>query len=142
MPDTGGHIYRYFTYENQKFMVTFGDCEDIEARRFIDTISERSSAQLFEAIIETIWKPNKYGVQSHQEGNYLIGQNSTQDFIDTVATKTTFFGLVPFNLVCLANVSFHPFSPNKETRWNVELDFGRASDFHINNDPNSVLGKH
>ena len=81
-----------------------------------------------------IWDTNRHDVQNSQQDTYLLGQSSTQDFIQ----HTTFFGICPFNHLCLASVSFHPHSPDTTTRWTVELDFGQASDFHVNYDPNTT----
>lgn len=131
----GGHDYHHFNHKNVKYMLTFGDCEYVESRRFINSLSELSINQLFDSIITNIWEINKYGVQNKSLDTHLLGKESTQEFIDLTARSTTFWGLVPFSLVCLANVSFYPYSCNI-CRWNVQLDFGSAADFNFtNHDP-------
>ena len=140
MPRTGDHDYTYFTHNNEKFLLTFGDCEYIEARRFINSLSEHSINKLIESIMKNVWQANRYDVKSSNQTTYLIGQESTQDFINTIATDCTFFGICQFNLICLAYVSFHP-NPrlgDKNIRWNIELDFGSALEHHINHDPNQA----
>ena len=133
----GGHDYHMFTIDTVKFKLSFGDCEYAEARRFINSLSENSIEQLFDSIYKNVWLENVYGVQNKTYDTYLIGQSSTQEFINITATNSTFWGLVPFQLVVLANVAFYPYSCG-DCRWNVELDFGSATDFNFTNyDPNS-----
>ena len=132
----GGHDYHMFNKNGIKFKLTFGDCEYLESRRFINSLSENSIQQLFDAIYTTIWLDNAYAVQNKTYDSYLIGYSSTQEFINTTSTKTTFWGLFPFHLVVLANVAFYPFSCG-DCRWNIELDFGSATDFKfVNYNPN------
>ena len=137
MSNVGDHNYYYYTRDNNRFLLTLGDCENRSSRRFINSLSQINIDSLFEAIYNTIWLENRYGVRSKTYDTYLLGQNSTQDFITAVATNTTFFGLVPFDLICVADVAFYPYSCG-DTRWNCEIDFGSASEFHINTDPNNV----
>ena len=133
----GGHDYHMFTVNGVKFKLSFGDCEYVEARRFINSLSESSIEQLFDSIYKNIWLENVYGVQSKTYDSYLIGKDSTQEFINITATNSTFWGLVPFQLVVLSNVAFYPYSCG-DCRWNIELDFGSAADFKFNNhDPRS-----
>ena len=133
----GGHDYHTFVHNNEKFLLTFGDCESRESRRFLNSLTEPNINQLFDSIIVNIWEANKYGVQNKIHDTYLLGQDSTQEFIHSTATNTTFWGLVPFNSVCLANVSFYPYSCGIY-RWNIELDFGSAAEYNFtNHDPNS-----
>ena len=133
----GDHDYYIYNRENARFMLTLGDSHSISARRFVNSINQSNVDSLFEAIYSTIWIPNRYNVRTQAYDTYLFGQDSTQDFINTVATNTTFFGTVPLNLICLANVAFYPYSC-AEFRWNIELDFGSSSEFHVNVDPNDV----
>ena len=137
MSNVGDHNYYYFIRDNNRFLLTLGDCENRDARRFINNLNQINIDSLFEAIYTTVWLENRYGVRNNSHDTYLLGQNSTQDFITSVATNTTFFGLVPFNLICVADIAFYPFSCG-DTRWNVEIDFGSASEFHINFDPNEI----
>ena len=134
----GGHDYHMFNKNGTKFKLTFGDCEYIGARRFLNTLSESVIEKLFESIYQNIWLENVFAVQSKTYDSYLIGQDSTQSFINLTAPTTTFWGLVPFESVVLANVSFYPYSCG-DCRWNIELDFGSATDFKFNNfDPNAT----
>ena len=134
---TGGHNYYEFQWKAQKFLLTLGDCDTYDARRFLSSLRASNIESLYTAIMTTIWDANVFEVQDSQQDTYLIGQTSTQEFINTVAQETTFFGICPFDHLCLAYVSFHPFSPDRTTRWNIQLDFGRASEFHVNYDPNN-----
>ena len=144
MPNTGGHDYHYFSYNNLEFLLTFGDCEYSEARRFIDSLSSHAIESLFNAIISTIWTNNCYSVNTATITSYLIGQQSTQDFINIVAKDCTFFGICNFNTICLAYVTFrpNPYLQVKKVRWEIELDFGSANEFHINYDPNKTDKPH
>lgn len=136
MPNIGGHAYYTFHRDDHKFLVTFGDCEYRQSNNFINSLSDENVEQLFNSIYENIWQQNAYSVQDKTHDSYLIGKTSTQDFINTVASDTTFWGLVPFQLVVLANVSFYPYSCGIY-RWNIELDFGSATEFnYTNHDPN------
>ena len=139
MPRTGGHDYHYFTHNNLEFLLTFGDCEYAEARRFLDNLSSHAIEKLFQSIIENIWTCNQYDVNTATITSYLIGQQSTQAFINTVAQGCTFFGICDFNLICLAYVTFrpNPYLQVKKIRWEIQLDFGSANEFHINYDPNN-----
>ena len=136
IPNLGDHNYHHYTRDNQRFRLTFGDCEHVGSRRFIESLNQHIIDSLFDSIYNTIWLANRYDVRNHAFETYLLGQNSTQDFINIVATQTTFFGLLP-DYVCLATVGFYPFSC-EDTRWGIELDFGSANEFHINYDPNSA----
>ena len=137
MPNVGGHSYYTFLRNGHKFKVTFGDCEYYQSNKFINSISDSSAEQLFDSVYKNIWLQNVYAVQDKSYDSYLIGQSSTQDFINATATDTTFWGLVPFNLVVLANVSFYPYSCG-DCRWNIEFDFGSATEFKYQNfDPNA-----
>ena len=78
----GGHDYHFCQHQNQTFKLTIGDCEYIESRRFINTLTESNIDQLFRSILTNIWDNNKYGVQSKTYDTYLIGFDSTQEFID------------------------------------------------------------
>ena len=138
MPRLGDHDYKYFTRNSENFLLTFGDCEYLEARRFLNQLSDHAIDKLVDSIMINIWQPNKYNVQTSDQTTYLIGKDSTQDFINAVATECTFFGICQFNLICLAFVSFHP-NPklgDKNIRWNIELEFGSAAEHHVNYDPN------
>ena len=137
MVRTGGHDYYQYTRNNEKFLLVFGDCEYNESRRFLNSLNQHIIDSLFNAIMITIWDTNKYNVRNHQEDTYLLGESSTQDFIVSVASETTFFGLCPFNLICLADVAFGPYSPDPSFRWKIQLDFGSANEFHLNQDPNN-----
>ena len=64
----------------------------------------------------------------------LSGQESTQAFINRAAAGTTFFSLMPFDMVCLSFVTFMPFHDIR-SRWEIELDFGHTRDFHTNINP-------
>ena len=135
---TGGHNYYEFQWNNQTFLLTLGDCDNNDARRFLSSLRDSNIESLYRSIMLTIWDANAYDVQSSRQDTYLIGQSSTQEFINTVARQTTFFGICPLDHLCLAFVSFHPYSPDSTTRWNIQLDFGRASEFHVNYDPNTT----
>ena len=137
MVRTGGHDYFYYNRDGHKFLLVFGDCESNDARRFLNSLASSNAESLFNAIYTTIWLSNRYRVQTTNEDSYLLGYESIQDFINVVATETTFFGLCPFNLLCLAAISFNTYSPDTTTRWRIELDFGLASEFHLNYDPNN-----
>ena len=130
----GHHDYYYFTHEGQNLLLTIGDCENANARRFINSVPEHMFEQLCRAIGETIWGPNQYNVQNEQYMSFLFGFNETQTFIDRVSTATTFFALMPFDLVCLAHVAFMPFH-DLNARWEIELDFGYTREFHTNDNP-------
>ena len=140
MPRLGDHDYHYFTYNNENFLLTFGDCEYIEARRFLDNLSEHAIDQLKTSIMKNIWEADRFGAKSSQITSYLIGQDSTQEFINAIATDCTFFGICRFNLICLAYISLHPYPRlgDKNIRWNIELEFGSAAEIHINHDPNAL----
>ena len=132
MPNLGGHNYYTFQRDNDTFKLSFGDCEYSGSRRFIDSLSNQNIEHLFDAIYSTIWKANTYAVQSKSYATYLLGQSSTQDFITITAAETSFWGLVPYQSVCLTTVSFHPFSCG-DCRWNVEVEFGSATEFQYTN---------
>ena len=138
MPSLGGHDYKYFTHGNENFLLTFGDCEYLEARRFLNNLHDHAIEQLIKSIMKNIWDTNRYDVKSSRQTTYLLGQDSTQDFINAVSADSTFFGICQFNLICLAYVSFHPHPRlgDKNIRWNIELEFGSAADIHVNHDPN------
>ena len=119
------------------FKLTLGDCEYIESNRFILQLTETNKEQLLQTIITNIWEPNRYGVQSKTYDSYLIGYDSLQEFIQYTAVNSTFWGLVPFQLICLASVSFHPYNSG-DCRWNVLVEFGSSNEFKYTNfDPNS-----
>ena len=139
MPNLGGHDYHKFNYNNEVFKVSFGDCEYIGSRRFIDSLTESNIKMLFDSIITNIWDCNRYGVQSKNYDTYLLGQSSCQDFINICAPNNTFWGLVPYHNVCLTTVGFFPYSCN-DCRWNIQLEFGSATDFkYQNHDPNATI---
>ena len=137
MSNVGDHNYYYYTRDENRFLLTFGDCENRNCRRFINNLNQSNIDSLFDAIYTTVWLENRYGVRDKTYDTYLLGQSSTQSFITAVATNTTFFGLVPFDLICVADIAFYPYSCG-DTRWNVEIDFGSISEFHYNFDPNDV----
>ena len=138
MPRTGGHDYHMLQHKNEKFKLTLGDCEYNESRRFINSLTDSNINQLFNSILVNIWDCNRYGVQSKTYDTYLLGQESTQEFINITSPNCTFWGLVPFQLVCVATVSFHPYNCG-DCRWNVQVDFGSANEFRfLNHDPHSV----
>ena len=134
----GVHDYHIFTRNNEKFMISLGDCEYRESRKFINSLTESNIQQIFNSIMANIWDTNTYGVQNKAYDTYLTGQSSTQEFIMSTSSDNSFWGLVPFELVCLANVSFYPYSCGLY-RWNIELDFGSAAEFNFtNHDPNTI----
>ena len=138
MPNIGGHSYHTFQRNGQTFKITFGDCEYRQSNRFINTLTDSNIENLFESIYNNIWLQNVYAVQDKRYDSYLIGQTSTQDFINATSQNTTFWGLVPFDLIVLANVSFYPYSCGN-CRWNIEIDFGSATEFKYQNyDPNAT----
>ena len=130
----GHHDYYYFNRSGTMFCLTIGDTESVTARRFLNGISERMFMQLANAIGETIWESNAYNVQNERFMTFLSGQEATQSFIERVATRTDFFALVPYDLVCLSYVTFMPFH-DYHSRWEIELDFGHTEQFHTNVNP-------
>ena len=137
MPNLGGHDYHTCQHNNQTFKLTLGDCEYIESRRFLDSLSDSNKQQLLDSIITNIWDNNKYGVQTKLYDSYLLGYDSIQEFINITSSNSTFWGLVPFQLVCVTTISFHPYNCG-DCRWNVQVDFGSVLEFKYSNyDPNS-----
>ena len=130
----GHHDYYYFNHLGTVLCMTIGDCESPAARRFINSVPEHMFNQLATAIGNRIWGPNAYNVQNEVYMNYMSGQAATQQFMELVAAETTFFSLLPFDLVCLSYVTFMPFHDIR-SRWEIELDFGHTRDFHINTNP-------
>ena len=138
MPNSGLHTYYNFNKDGLKFKITLADCDYPESRRFINSLSDSNAEQLFETIYNNVWLPNRYGVQSKTYDTYLIGYSSTQDFINHTSNESTFWGIVPFHLVCLSCISFHPFNAG-DCRWNIMFEFGSASEFKFSNhDPNTT----
>ena len=131
----GGHNYFYFNYHNVPLLLTVGDCEYIGARRFIDSTADHNFHSLCTAIGDTIWAPNRYNVQTNRHMDFLLGQNETQEFINTVSERTNFFGLMP-EYVCVANIGLYPFH-DLHARWEIDIGFGSALEFHQNYNPNA-----
>lgn len=130
MPNVGGHDHYMFHRDGLVFKISFGDCEYRESRRFLDGLSNSNLQTLFNAIKLNIWDANRYGVQQKTYDTYIIGQDNTQDFINHCPSD--FWSLVPFQLICLSAVSFHPFNCN-DCRWNILLEFGSANEFKYTN---------
>ena len=134
MLNVGSHNYFYFNQDDTPLLLTVGDCEYRGARRFIDSVPQHCFDQLCTAILRTIWIPNRYNVQNERQMTFLFGQADTQEFINIVSEETTFFGLVPMESVCVASLGFYPFH-DLNARWELELAFGPAADFHQNTNP-------
>ena len=130
----GSHNYYYYTRNNVTLLLTISDCEYLESRRFINSTSDHNFQNLCAAIFESIWVPNRYNIQNLVAMDFLFGQNETQEFITTVSTETTFFGLLPYDLVCLASVGLYPFH-DLNARIEIELGFGSVREFHQNENP-------
>ena len=128
------NYYHYYTRNNISLLLTISDCEYLESRRFINTISDHTFQNLCAAVFETIWVPNRYNIQNIVAMDFLFGQNETQEFINVVSTETTFFALLPFDLVCLASVGIYPFH-DLNARIEIELGFGSVREFHQNENP-------
>ena len=138
MSSAGHHTYRTFNRNGQTFKITLADCDYAESRRFINSLTDSNITQLFDSIYNNIWLPNVYGVQNKLYDSYLLGHASTQDFITYTANESTFWGIVPFQLICLSCVSFHPYNAG-DCRWNIMLEFGSATEFNFTNfDPNTT----
>ena len=134
MLGVGHHDYYYFNHLGTTLTLTIGDCEDLTARRFLNSVPEHMFFQLATAIGNHIWGQNLFNVQNERYMTFLSGQESTQTFIEHVAAGTTFFSLLPLDRVCLSYVTFMPFHDIR-SRWEIELDFGHTRDFHINTNP-------
>ena len=130
----GHHDYYYFNWLGTTLCLTIGDTENVTARRFLNGVPEHMFFQLANAIGETVWGANEYNVQNEPYMSFLSGQPATQGFMDRVSARTTFFSLMPFDLVCLSFVTFMPFHDIR-SRWEIELDFGHTEQFHVNFNP-------
>ena len=130
MPNVGGHDLYMFHRDGLDFKLSFGDCEYLESRRFLNSLTNSNVLNLFESIKSNIWDCNRYGVQQKTYDTYIIGEQSTQDFINSCPAN--FWSLVPFQLVVLTAISFHPYNCN-DCRWNILLEFGSASEFKYTN---------
>lgn len=130
----GSHNYYYITHANVPFLLTISDCEYAESRRFINATPDTIFNDLSRAIIDTVWTPNLYEIQDLYGMAYILGQQETQSFIDTVSTACGFFGRLPMNLLCLASVGLYP-NHDPRARIEVEIGIGSALEFHQNSNP-------
>ena len=137
MPNLGGHDLYVFNRDGQDFKLTFGDCEYIESRRFLNNLTSSNTKQLFDSIMTSIWTCNRYSVKSKTYDTYIIGDTNLQDFIDNCPSP--FWSLVP-QTVCLSAVSFHPYNCN-DCRWNILLEFVSATEFKYNQSPSTSTPK-
>ena len=136
MLNVGSHNYYYHTQDGVTLLLTLSDCEYVESRRFINSTSDTIFQMLTRSIFQTIWAPNRYDIQNLVGMDFLFGREQTQQFIEHVSTDSDFFGLLPMDLLCVASVGLYPYH-DLNARIEIELAFGPARDYHINNNPNS-----